>query len=272
MLFFLHIIFSDTSLTFELLFDFIQSLIKGMRLILSEKGFTVAKVAILVGGPDWPTSVLCGLMRLRLIPILIGTLPVLLLILPTLLTGSFTYMASLIKDGEPEFPFAGVLATVFAAVTAIVQGGAMVIAAYYLEQTTSNRKEELDQIPIDEEVKTKEDKEAIVKECYKEVTQWHLVPLVPKVTLVTSLITMVAACYLVQLFSSSCFESYELTYTITDNLGGDWKNILLPLGRVASLLFLVACLQLWGFTAWAGRKARKLAKQKANSLPSQEEE
>lgn len=34
--------------------------IRAMRLILSEKNTSVRKSAILVGGPDWPTSVLCG--------------------------------------------------------------------------------------------------------------------------------------------------------------------------------------------------------------------
>jgi len=243
-----------------------------MRLILNEKGMSLAKVAILVGGPDWPTSVLCGLMRLDLIPILVGTLPVLFLILPTLLTGSFTYMASLTIDGEPEFPFASILATVFAAFTAVVQFGAMVIAAYYLEQTTSSRGEELEQIEIDEEVRKKEEKEELINECYTEVTQWHLVPFLPKTSLIMSLITMVVSCYLVQLFSTSCFESYQLTYTISENLDGDWTNILLPLGRIACLLFLVSCLQLYGFVAWAGCEARKLAVQKSNSLPTQQEE
>ena len=34
--------------------------VRAMRLILSEKGITARKVAVLVGGPDWPVSVLCG--------------------------------------------------------------------------------------------------------------------------------------------------------------------------------------------------------------------
>ena len=46
-------------------------------------------VTILVGGPDWPTSVLCGILGLDLLPILLGTLPVFLLILPTVMGGAF---------------------------------------------------------------------------------------------------------------------------------------------------------------------------------------
>ena len=34
--------------------------IRAMRVMLSDKGITARKVAVLVGGPDWPVSVLCG--------------------------------------------------------------------------------------------------------------------------------------------------------------------------------------------------------------------
>lgn len=34
--------------------------IRATRVIFEDRGFTARKVAILVGGPDWPVSVLCG--------------------------------------------------------------------------------------------------------------------------------------------------------------------------------------------------------------------
>jgi len=236
--------------------------IRSMRLILQEPGVGLAKVAILVGGPDWPTSVLCGLMRLDLIPILIGTTPVFFLIVPTLLTGSFTYMASLkLPSGQPEFPNAATLATVFAAITAVVQFGAMVVAAYYLEETTRTKGEELDKIPIDKEVKEREDKQEEFNSCYKKVTEWHRVPFLAKALLIVALITMVVSCYMVQLFASLCFAEYELTYTIDENLDGDWKNFLLPLGRTACVLFIISCVEVYGYTSWAGCEARKFMAQ-----------
>lgn len=68
-------------------------LIRTIKLVLSKKGFSAVKVATLVGGPDWPTSVLCGILDLPLLPILIGTLPVIIIIVPTVLSGSFVYLA-----------------------------------------------------------------------------------------------------------------------------------------------------------------------------------
>merc|ERR1712038_2161111 len=109
------------------------SLMRVFKLVLAEPGFTLAKICILCGGPDWPTSVLCGIMDLPLAPILVGTLPVLVLIIPTVLAGSFTYMASLnLDNGQPEFTWAGTAATISTAFAALVLAGFMLLAASYV--------------------------------------------------------------------------------------------------------------------------------------------
>ena len=235
-----------------------SNLIKAMRLILRQKGFSPDKVTILVGGPDWPTSVLCGIMNLDLLPILVGTLPVIFLIMPTLLTGSFTYMASLVdkETGAPEFPWAGVMAAVAAAATAVVQCGSMIFAAYYLEQTASQRADELDLIPVDTEVRELEDKEEYLNRCYIRVTRWPDVPLLAKLILQLSLISMTASCYLVTI--SPCFAEYQLTYTIDEHLEGNWLNLVLPLGWIAILLFTASCVLLYIYYLWANLKAKRL--------------
>lgn len=228
------------------------TIIKAMRLVLGQPGMGIDKVCILVGGPDWPTSVLCGIMGLDLLPVLFGTLPVFLLILPTVLTGSFTYMTGLKTDeGELEYPSAAVLGTVFAAVTAVVQFAAMILAAYYLEQTTSNRKEELDAIPIDKEVAELEEAEVAFNEAYDRVTKWPVVPLFMQLVMYVTFAIIVAACYMVQLFGHLCWAEYALTYSIDENLGGKWYNLVLPLGWVAIVLFVLTCLLIYVFISWA---------------------
>jgi len=227
-------------------------LIKGMRLILADPGMKIDKVCILVGGPDWPTSVLCGIMRLDLLPVLIGTLPVFLLILPTVLTGSFMFLAGVrLENGNLEFPSAPVLGTVFAAITAVVQFAAMILAAYYLEQTTSNRAEEIEAVPIDEPVAELERNEVHFNNCYTKVTQWDVVPGIAKFMLYLSYFAMVTCCYMVQLFSNLCFSDYELTYTIDANLDGNWLNLVKPFGWYAIILFAASCFLLSTFIAWA---------------------
>ena len=62
---------------------------KVVKIILSKPGVSLGKVAILCGFPDWPCSVGCGIMKLRLLPVLLGTAPVILLVVPLSLSGSF---------------------------------------------------------------------------------------------------------------------------------------------------------------------------------------
>jgi hypothetical protein len=44
------------------------------------RGVTLAKVSILIGGPDWATAVLTGILELNVFAMLLGTLPVVLLV------------------------------------------------------------------------------------------------------------------------------------------------------------------------------------------------
>lgn len=169
-----------------------------------------------------------------------------------MLTGSFTFMSGLMNEDESlEFPRASVLATVFAAITAVVQLAAMILAAYYLEQTISQRSEEIDAIEDDKEVAALEAGEVEFNNCYDKVTQWAAVPRLAKATLYLSFVTMVVCCYLVQLFSNACFAEYQLTFTIDEHLDGDWLNFILPLGWVAIFLFLFSCILLGCFITWA---------------------
>ena len=155
-------------------------------------------------------------MGLDLIPVLIGTLPIIFLIIPTLLTGFFAYMSKLQVDGELEFPWADTAATIAAAVTGIVQFGSMVVAAFYLEQAVSTRAVELETIPIDEEVKKADEEEEELNKTYEEVTRWEEVPFWTKSVLSLALALMIVCCYMVQLFQSKCFADYQMTYTMMD--------------------------------------------------------
>ena len=228
------------------------SLIRSMKIVLAEKGFSVAKVSILVGGPDWPTSVLCGIMGLPLLPILTGTLPVVVLIAPTVLTGSFTYLSSLKSDtGVPEYPWAGTVATMSGAVTAVVQFGSMIFAALYLEKATVENQEKLESMPYDEQVLEGDEAVKEQNKAYDDVTEWVTLPLWSKLVLYASLILMITCCYMVQILQDSCFAEYALTYTIEKDLDGNWLNLVKPLGRVAILFFILSLFFLKVFTFYA---------------------
>ncbi len=42
-----------------------SSFMKALRILLEQPGVTLPKACMLCGGPDWPTSVLCGILRLN---------------------------------------------------------------------------------------------------------------------------------------------------------------------------------------------------------------
>lgn len=85
------------------------------------------QVTILVGGPDWPTSVLTGILRLHVTEMLLGSLPVILLIIPTVFTGGFLLR---VNDGGAWASVAGMTLTL----TAVVQLTAMIAAGYFIEK------------------------------------------------------------------------------------------------------------------------------------------
>jgi len=63
--------------------------VRCIEAVLREPGMSVGKCAILCGGPDWPTSVTAGVLKLSLVQCEIGTIPIILFVAPCALTGSF---------------------------------------------------------------------------------------------------------------------------------------------------------------------------------------
>lgn len=138
-------------------------------------------------------------MRLSILQIMLGTLPVILLIIPSCLTGALLYMASLQTEaGNPVFQWAGTLSTITASVTAVVQFASMIVAAYYLEQASDRYASEIAAIDDDIEVKEADAKEEHVRKCYKNVTQWNAMPVWPKLILSCSLASIITSCYMVR--------------------------------------------------------------------------
>jgi len=244
-----------------------STLMKAMRLVLQTEGLSIPKVAILIGGPDWPTSVLCGIMRLSLPQILLGTVPVVFLIFPTCLTGALLYMASLDTDsGNPRFPWAGTVSTLTASLTACVQFASMFVAAFYLEQTADKRKDEVLAIEDDLKVKEADERDKQMTKCYNNVTQWTVLPLLSKLVLIGSLVSITTCCYMVQFFSNSCFADHELADSIDDNLDGNVANLFMPLGWVAIGLFFGSVVLLYGFCSW-GKKQAKIQLDSGKTTP-----
>mmetsp|Transcript_18393 Transcript_18393/g.42951 ORF Transcript_18393/g.42951 Transcript_18393/m.42951 type:complete len:2482 (+) Transcript_18393:55-7500(+) len=63
--------------------------VRSIENVLRKKGLSIGKVAILCGGPDWPTSVLAGMLKLSLLECELGTMPIIFFVGPCSLSGSF---------------------------------------------------------------------------------------------------------------------------------------------------------------------------------------
>jgi len=167
--------------------------IRAIRKILETPGMDKRKVFILCGGPDWPISVLTGILKLSLKEMLIGSMPVVLLVGPCVCAGAF-----MLRKGEGGSW--GALASVTLAVAAMAQIFAMAAAAYYIEQVAAEHHEELAAQPLDEAVAAAEAADRRAARSRKRITHWEArtFGMLPKFLLVCGTACTAACCYLVQ--------------------------------------------------------------------------
>jgi len=206
----------------------------------------------LVGGPDWPTSVLTGILHLNLGAMLLGSTPILLLIAPTCVAGA------MLKKGA-EGGFYAALSGVTLTLAALLQGVALLAAAHYIEKTAFKHERELMEMEDDVTVKKLDDLSDKFRMLFYKSAQWHELDRWPKVILGGAAVLMILCCFIIQLFDSSCFEVFQLTNKISDPpLNGNPFNLFKPLGIFATVLFFLSVALWWGFYKWAhGNLARE---------------
>eukprot|EP00966_Prymnesium_polylepis_P298749 6903849-Prymnesium_polylepis.2 len=122
-----------------------SSVMRSIRVVLEKPGMTIDKSMILVGGPDWPTSVACGIMGLSLPQMLLGTVPVLALIVTSVMLGAFQLMQS--RDGWE------VRADMITLIALLMQMATMIGFANTIEKASAKYADELAALPYDEEVR-----------------------------------------------------------------------------------------------------------------------
>ena len=214
--------------------------IKAIRLILSEPGMSIAKVAILVGGPDWPTSVLTGILKLDVFEMLYGSIPCLMVVVPSTLSGAF-----MIKAGNEGGTWESI-SLITISLTALSQMCIMGTACYFIEEVALHRRDEIDAIPDDAEVKEEDIKIEDDLAKLKEATDWNAVLSWPhKLMLLFGAFCMTVACYLWQFLGTWCFEDFEITDKVAVKLHGNaWNLLKYPYGHGSCALFMIGCVVL----------------------------
>jgi hypothetical protein len=221
-----------------------SNLMRTTKLVLSKPGLSAVKIAILVGGPDWPTSVLTGILDLPLLPCLIGTLPVVVIIVPTVLSGSFVYLAE-------KYTWAGTASAISTSLTGLVIMAMPMMTMYHIERAMEENKDELARMPLDKEVLRADENEEQRRLLYLELTKWQVLPRWLKSVLIVGNMFMFMSCYLALAAGGACFREFTMSDSIETDLGGDPWSLIKFLGWVSIVGFCVGSFCLWLFSSWA---------------------
>ena len=232
---------------------------KVMGLLLRERGMSLAKVAILVGGPDWPTSVTVGILGLPLLPILFGTLPVFFLIAPTALYGSFLIVP------ESAGPAYASLANVLLASSTGLQMLALLSVGRFIEKATFKYAAELEGMEEDQAVVRLEAAELEQAQLYAEITHWRSkeIPRKMRAVLIAAAALMSLTCQVIFFGSSYCFRDFELKLDpsfdeqVRTTLEGKVSNLVEYPGYAVVVCMCIAVALDQVFARWAARYVRQ---------------
>jgi len=226
-------------------------MVKCIRFILSKPGFALAKIAILCGGPDWPTSVLCGILGLNILQTTMGLLPVVFLVAPVAMAASFQVR---IDDG-PDWAMA---ASMMLLVCTALQIMMMCVAMYFISQTKKDAAEEIAKYEDDKEVADLEEKQAAEKLLFNEATEIAKMPALVFATLVVGIMGYNVSAYMLLARPSDCFEPFALTEDLDDVMCVECPRAAVknPGGFAIGLLIVgIVCMN--SFQKWAKNEVKK---------------
>jgi hypothetical protein len=177
--------------------------IRCIEAVLRQPGLSVGKCAILCGGPDWPTSVLAGVLKLSLYECELGTVPIIFFVAPCALTGSF-YM----RKGESDSwdSAANMMIMLSLAVNMIL----WVLGAWGIQNTLDKNREELTR-PLEKNVDLHWLDHMSEKVKEKIAITWAQVPCWLKIVYTLGIVVQVLVCWVLTLGYSSCFGSFEVS-------------------------------------------------------------
>ena len=165
--------------------------IRAIGRILGELQLTMRKVVILCGGPDWPTSVLTGILGLSVKKMLIGTLPVYFLILPTCAAGAMELK-------KAESPLYASLAGIIMAVSAACQAVMGIVAVSAVNHEAELHQKEIRAMPDDEEVAKAEHDAAVRAAAMAKAVTWDGMPIGMQKVLQLGAFCMIVCCYILK--------------------------------------------------------------------------
>lgn len=266
---------------------------RSIERILDTRGLNLPKVSVLVGGPDWPTSVLCGILKLNLFQVCLGTLPVIFVSAPCVIAGAFLsnpgkttndgdrrlQMTTLAPSGKKDNEIWPTLSTLALSLSFMCQLAGMVLALYYIQEVVQKDHEELARPrPEHAAVTALTRKESAYVEEYTEVTAWSTLAPSRRHLIITATAINLLSTFMFVMMDEACFLSFQVSSKISDpiseeGLDGNALNIVQPLGWFANGCFFLGCTLHFMFTRWASKTtAARLKKKEEPSIDSMLEE
>jgi hypothetical protein len=233
--------------------------IRAIRSVLQKPGLSFDKVCILCGGPDWPTNVLPGILRLSLCEMMLGSTPVLIILTPVVVAG-----ALVLRAGEDAF-WASVSVTALGVAT-VSQSIVVALAVHFIAKEAVLKEDELKAMPPDEEVLAREKEGDARRKLRTEISHWRNLGCLSRFLLAVNALLMTLSFYAFQLFGSICFVSYEISDTIEEKLGGNALNLVKPAGWIALLVFLVPNIYLFIFNKYIDSKVNQARKNPSGAV------
>jgi len=240
---------------------------RAIEQILQVRGLSLGKVSVLVGGPDWPTSVLCGILKLNLCQCLLGTTPVILVSSPCVLAGAFiSGPDDPNSDGAKESKSGmwQTLASAMLGASAMCQLVSGVLALYFIQDVASNNEAELSkERPEHEPVAELTRREAAARQAYKAATAWSSLSPVMKSIIAVSTIFMVQSLFIFQFMDEACFRPFQVSNRIGDDydnqgLDNNAVNLVKLPGWGALGMFTIAFVLHWLFVRISTRRATEI--------------
>jgi hypothetical protein len=219
---------------------------RAIQQILEKSGIPLSKVSVLVGGPDWPTSVLCGILKLNLCQVLLGTCPVIFVSTPVVLSGAFMAGPSASTNEKAESGIFETLTPVMIGVAFLSQLASAVIAVYYIQEVIYKDGKELAKPRKEHEpvaLLTKAEAEFV--QAYNDCLQWNKLTSSEKGPLLVATGALMFSNFCFVFMDEACFRPFKVTGKINDSfdkqgLDGNALNIIKLPGILAHILFIIA--------------------------------
>lgn len=235
---------------------------KAIEMVLKEPGLSVGKCSILCGGPDWPTSVTCGLLRVPLHQAIIGTFPIIFFVVPCVLTGAF-YVKS--EEGDVFRSLATLMLTISTGVSVV-----LLAAATFAIQSKMDRYYDHLHRPLIKHVEL-DWLDHVSHECSLVATaqlSWKDFPGWVRTWHRVGAGMMLVGCHIFYWFDAACFGEFTIQTPISE-LSPDF--IKYPMGHSGLICFFWSCLSLYFFKKYCRSRSSGPVNQLKVELAQQEE-